>query len=85
MVPEVVEVAAQQAQPLGVELIDASGADSLVDDQPGVLEHLQVLRDGRPADGQLAGELADRARSLAQVLEDRPPGRIAERGQPLAW
>src|SRR3954452_24425207 len=77
LVPEVVEVSAQQAQSLGIDLVDAPGADSLVDDQPGVLEHLQVLRDGGPADRQLPGQLTDRPGPLGQVLEDRPPGRIA--------
>ena len=64
-----VEVTAEQAQPLGIDLVDAPGADPLVDDQPGVLEHLQVLRDGGPAHGQFAGELPDRPRTLGEALE----------------
>ena len=47
--------------------------------QPRVLEHLEVLRDRGPADRQLAGELADRARALGEALEDRAPRRVAER------
>jgi hypothetical protein len=38
-----------------------------------------MLRDGGPADRELAGELADGTRAGAQPLEDRPAGRVAER------
>jgi MFS family permease len=55
LVPEVVEVAAQQAQSLGIDLVDASRADSLVDDQPGVLEHLQVHGASAAEIGVVAG------------------------------
>ena len=43
-----------------------------------VLEDAQVLGDGGPADRQLRSELADRARSRAEKLEDLSPRRIAE-------
>jgi hypothetical protein len=43
-----------------------------------------VLRDGRAADRQLAGELADRPRTVGEALEDRSPGRIAERGPSIS-
>jgi hypothetical protein len=81
----VVEVTPQQRKPVGVHLIDASGADSLVDHQPGVLQHLQVLRDGRPADRQLAGKLAYGARPLGETLEDRPARRVAESGPSVSF
>jgi hypothetical protein len=48
-------------------------------DEPRVLEHLQMLRDRGPAHRELARELADRARSLAEALEDRPARGVAER------
>jgi hypothetical protein len=38
-----------------------------------------VLGHSRPAHGNLAGELADRARAPAEELEDVPPRRVAER------
>jgi hypothetical protein len=44
-----------------------------------------VLRDCGPADGQVAGELTDGARTLGEVLEDRPPGRIAERAESVCF
>jgi hypothetical protein len=37
-----------------------------------------VLGDGRPADRQLRGELADRPGARAEKLEDLSPCRIAE-------
>jgi hypothetical protein len=38
------------------------------------------MRDRRAADRELAGELADRARTFDETLEDRPPRRIAQCG-----
>jgi hypothetical protein len=49
----------------------------------GFLQPPQVLGDRRAADGQLARELAYRTRAIGEALEDRPPGRIAERGKGL--
>jgi hypothetical protein len=40
-----------------------------------------VLGDGRPADRQLVGELADGPGPLGEPLEDGPPGRVAEQAQ----
>lgn len=77
--PEPVELRAQRADPGRVEVIDAARAGGPVADQPGVFEHLQVLRDRWSADRQLAGEFADRAWSLGQALEDRAPRSISER------
>src|SRR5919109_1222930 len=50
LVPEVVEVGAERAEPVRVQLIDAAGAVLAVHDQLRLLQHLQVLRDGGPAD-----------------------------------
>ena len=82
--PELVEVGAQHAQPLLIDGVDATRAGGTVGDEPGVLEHLEVLGDGGAADRQLAGQLADRARALGDPLEDRAAGRIGERGEPVA-
>jgi hypothetical protein len=38
-----------------------------------------VLRDRRPGDRQLGGELADRARPAGQKLDDRLPGGVTQR------
>ena len=52
-----------------------------VDHEPGVLQHLEVLRDGGTADRQLAGELADRPWPLGEMLEDQAPRRIGKRSE----
>lgn len=41
-------------------------------------EHLQVLRDGRSADRQLTGQLADRQRTVGKALHDRSPGAVGQ-------
>jgi hypothetical protein len=38
-----------------------------------------MLRDGGPADREIAGELADWLRAVHQAFENRSPGRIAQR------
>src|SRR3954452_6099696 len=58
LVPELVEVAAQSVHPVRVELIDPTRAVGPVDHEAGVLQHPEVLGDRRPADGQIAGDLA---------------------------
>src|SRR5918998_6902609 len=57
--PEPLEVGAQGADPVGVQPVDAAVSRLLVDHEPRLLQHLQVLRDGRPTDRQLAGEVAN--------------------------
>ena len=48
--------------------------------QPRGLEHLQVLRDRGPADGELAGQRAHGRRPFEEPLEDRPARGVAQRG-----
>jgi hypothetical protein len=72
---------AQCADPVRVELIDSPVAVRPVDHETRVLEHPEVLGDGRPADTQVAGEQADRARTRGDRLEDRPPRRVVQRGE----
>ena len=73
------ELSPQRCQSVGVHLIDALLAGPLIEDEAGILEHLQVLRDGRPADGKVARQFGHRAWVLDQQLKDRPPGRISQR------
>jgi hypothetical protein len=51
----------------------------LIHDESRLLQDLEVLGDGGPADGQSLGNLADGAGALGKVLEDRAPGAIAQR------
>jgi hypothetical protein len=48
-------------------------------DQPGALQHAQVLADGGAAHRQPAGQLPHRQRAVAQALQDPAPHRVAER------
>jgi hypothetical protein len=49
-----------------------------------VLEHAEVLRDGRPADGKAGRELAHRTWARPKQLEDLPPRRVTERVEWMA-
>jgi hypothetical protein len=52
-----------------------------VDDEAGLLEDAEVLRDGGAADREVGRELAHRPRPAAEELEDLPPRRVAQRVQ----
>src|SRR5688500_691762 len=73
LAPELLEVGAKRADPVGVELIDATVSRRPVDHQPRILQHFQVLRHRRPADRQLASQLADGSGTIGETLEDRAP------------
>ena len=76
--PEAVEIGAYRVDAGGVDLVEASPADRLVQHQPGVLEHLEVLGDGGTADRETRRQLADDTRAVGQAFEDGPAGGIAE-------
>jgi hypothetical protein len=78
--PKTVQIRAQPSQPVRVDPVDAARTDRLVDDQPGVLQHAQVLRHRRSTDRQLARKLDHRARAIQKQVEDRLPSRITKRG-----
>src|SRR5690348_8718442 len=67
--PEAVEMCAQRGHALRVDLVQAARPLLPVEHQADVLEHLEVLRDRRPGDGQQVGELADRQRPVRQPLQ----------------
>ena len=71
---------AARRSPPRVELVQPSRALGAVRDQAGVLEHFQVLRHGRAADGELRRRARRRrVGPCGQALEDRPARRISER------
>jgi hypothetical protein len=75
--PELVEVSPELAETILIHLVDATVARGPVDHQAGLLQHLEVLRDGRPANRQPAGDLTDRARAASDALKDLPSRPIA--------
>jgi hypothetical protein len=48
-------------------------------DQPGSLQHLEVLGDGGQAQGEGLGQLVDRGLALGEPRQDRSPRGIGER------
>ena len=79
LVPELIEVLAQRLERVRVERVNAARAVGAIDDEPGVLEDAEVLRDRRPAHGKVARQLADRPGPVDEPREDPAPGGIAER------
>ena len=73
-----------RAEARRVDLVDATRSFGPVADETGGFQDLQVLGDRRPAHRQAAGQFADGAGSARQPFEDRPAGRIGERGK-RAW
>src|SRR5262245_55746841 len=59
-IPEAVEVVAHGFETSRLQAVDAARPDRGVDDEAGVLENTEVLRDRRTRDGELRGERADR-------------------------
>src|SRR5580700_7503864 len=76
--PEALEVVPQAGQPVGVEAVDAARPDLDVAHEARLLQDLQVLRDRGPADRQAVGQVHHGGRTLAELLEDGAPGRIAQ-------
>jgi hypothetical protein len=79
LVREPVEPGPDRAEAPQVDEVDAAGAVRPVVDEARLLQQLQVLRDGRPADRQPRGERADRLRAIVQFFEDPPAGRVGDR------
>src|SRR3954468_14856836 len=82
-VPEPVEVGAQGADAVRVQLVEPAGAVLAVGNETRLLQHLQVLGDSGPGDRQLVGDLPHRPWTLSQELEDGPPGRVAQCGHAI--
>lgn len=59
-------------------MVHAAGSCPGVAYQPGILEHPQVLRNGRPAYGERAGQFLYGEGPGGQALKDGEPGGIAQ-------
>ena len=70
----------QLGEPLAARAVAGAQPLDLADDQTRVLQHLQVLRDGRLRERQLVDELAAVAGVVGeQQPQDAHAGRVAER------
>jgi hypothetical protein len=74
-----------KAQPLmgagersGIEAAEMRAAAHLAAEQPGVLQHLDVLRSGRERDGERFGKLADGALAAGEIAKHVPARGVAE-------
>jgi hypothetical protein len=74
-----------EAQPLvgageraGGEAAQMRAAAHLTPEQPGVLQHLDVLRGRRERDREGGRQLADRARALGEFVQHPPACGVAE-------
>src|SRR6516165_12733752 len=76
--PELGEEVPQPVEPLGADHVQALLAVRADRDQAGVLEDLQVLGDGLLGDVEVAGNLVDRARPVADQPQDRAAARLSE-------
>lgn len=77
--PELVEPSSQAGHSLSTELVDIARSLAVKGNEAGPLENAQMARDGRPADRQPTGDLADGERATAQARHDLLPGRVSER------
>jgi hypothetical protein len=66
-------------QRLGLQAAKPRGRPPRARDQTRLLEHLQVLGDGRLGHGERRGELGDGGLTLTQPGQDLPAGGVGER------
>src|SRR5439155_19493960 len=76
--PGRLQLIARSGQACRVDPVDPAGAGCAVGDQPGVLEHLQVLGYRGSADRQRFGKLTDGPRSLGQARDNGAPAGIPQ-------
>jgi hypothetical protein len=81
VIPEPVEPGTDLSQTVRVDLVDTPRPVRPIGDQAGLLEDLQMLRDGRPADRKAVGQLAHGERPARKALKHLTSGRIGKRGK----
>ena len=85
LVPQLREVVPQQRQPLRIQFVNPARAFPAVPHKARILQHPQVLRNGWPRYRQARRKLVHSLRVIAQHLEDRQPGRIAQSRQSVLY
>ena len=76
--PHRVEAALEADQPDGIQAVVAARPLGPLQDESGRLQHAEVLRDRRPADGEVRRQVADGPLAVAEALHDGPPRGVAE-------
>src|SRR5690348_1454265 len=76
--PELLQECLQLRQPLGSRAVQPPHAVAPLVHQTGLLEHAEVLRDRRPADVEVCGDLARRQLLVPDEAEDLPPVRLGD-------
>jgi hypothetical protein len=67
--PERIQFGAKRGHPPSVQAVVLESSFSSARDEPGIGEHAQVLRDRRPAHGEIAGQLGHRLLTGPQQLQ----------------
>jgi hypothetical protein len=78
IVPEAIEEAPELGQPLGAGLVEPARPFAALAQQPGLLEHGQVLGDGRARDLEARGDLTRAQLAIPHELEDLAPVRLGD-------
>src|SRR5262249_15661397 len=78
LVPELIEPTAQRAEPVRVDEVDPPCSFLPVSHKALLLERLEMLRTGRPADRHAPGDAADRSGPRPQALEYASARRIGQ-------
>jgi len=71
-------VGAQPRHSLRIQLVETPRSGSAVHDQPGILEHPQMLRDGGTANRQQTGDFVNSNRPAGELLKDGHAGSVAQ-------
>lgn len=78
LLPNLIEVGAQERNAFGIQLIEAAGAVFAAGNQARILEHTQMLRDGGPADGQGSRQLVHGYGAGGELLQDGHTGGVSQ-------
>jgi hypothetical protein len=78
LLPHLVEMRAQAGDAFRGEAIVTAGSRFAIENQAGILEHAQMLRDGRAAHRESAGEFIHRQWTGGQLLEDGHAGGVSD-------
>jgi len=78
-IPEPIEVVPQRVDAGRIKLVETTVSLGPIDHQVRVFQNPEMLRDGGPADRELASELPDWLRAIHEALEDRATSGISQR------